>query len=59
MPKSLGDPIRPGQYVPCPRCGKRHRVLKPHLETQRLLFVACAGVPLAVAIEGRYLPQAN
>jgi hypothetical protein len=58
--RQLGDPVEPGQLVRCPRCGKRHRVLKP-VEQQRLDQIHCSsfGEFIVVGIEGRYLPQKN
>lgn len=55
----LGDEVRPGMVVPCPRCPKRHRVLKPESDDQKLQFIRCNGQPIVVGLEGRYLPQAR
>lgn len=56
--RGLGDELLPGMVVPCPRCGdgKRHRVLKPESENQKLLYIKCNGELIVVALEGRYLP---
>lgn len=51
----------PGQLVQCPRCGKRHRVLKPLEAEQKLDQIRCSrtGELIVVGLEGRYLPQVN
>lgn len=56
--KGLGDELKAGMVVPCPRCGdgKRHRVLKPESEDQKLQYIKCKGEPIVVGLEGRYLP---
>ena len=54
----LGDPVLPGQLVPCPRCSKRHRVLQ-RAEGNLLDQVRCKGQLLVVAIESRWLPIQN
>lgn len=60
-PLSLGDEVRAGMVVPCPRCNpfKRHRVLKPETADQKLQFIKCNGELIAVGLENRYLPSAN
>ena len=59
VPRSLGDPVLPGQLVRCPRCGKRHRVLKPTEPEQKFDQIRCAGDLIVVGLEGRFLPPAN
>jgi hypothetical protein len=54
--RKLGDVVGRGQVVPCPRCEKRHRVLAPSEESQKLNFIRCNGDLIVVGIEGRYLP---
>ena len=59
--RGLGDAVLPGQLVQCPRCGKRHRVLKPLEAEQKLDQIRCSrtGELVVVGLEGRYLPQVN
>ncbi len=57
--RKLGEAVHPGQMVQCPRCKKRHKIAEPEEEGQRLLFIRCDGEKIAVALENRYLPQAN
>ncbi len=55
----LGEEVHPGQLVICPRCQKRHKIAEPEEEGQKLLFIRCNDEKIAVALESRYLPQAN
>jgi hypothetical protein len=55
----LGEEVHPGQLIHCPRCQKRHKIAEPEEDGQRLLFINCGHEKIAVAIENRYLPQAN
>ncbi len=57
----LGDTLTAGQLVQCPRCNKRHRVLKQADAEQKLNQIRCSAIGelVVVGIEGRYLPQAN
>ena len=57
----VGADIKTGQIIPCPKCGKSHKVIAPADKEQKLNFIYCRSVKrfIAVGLEGRYLPQAN
>lgn len=53
--------IKTGKIIPCPKCGKGHKVVAPTDNQQKLNFIYCKSAKrfIAVGLEGRYLPQAN
>ena len=57
----VGADIKTGQIIPCPKCGKGHKVIAPADNQQKLNFIYCRSIKrfIAVGLEGRYLPQAN
>jgi len=57
----VGADFKTGQIIPCPQCGKGHKVMAPADNQQKLNFIYCRSVKrfIAVELEGRYLPQVN
>ncbi len=53
----LTEPLRIGQMLPCPHCGKRHRVqggrLRDGTVTDTLLFQRCGKDSYLVGVNGK------